>query len=165
MQPTHDHFMDRALALARVAVAEGNGPVGCVLVRNGRALGEGRNLVQTSVDPTAHGEMVAIRTVAAMLRTTDFSGVTLYTTAEPCPMCCWAIINAKISTLVLGARHAGFRSNDFGTYSVEALAAMTGRKLEIITGVRVRECEQLRYDALEAMVRRSRKKGRADGTV
>jgi tRNA(Arg) A34 adenosine deaminase TadA len=127
-------------------------------------LGEGRNLVQTTRDPTAHGEMMAIRNVAAILRTTDLSGVTLYTTAEPCPMCCWAIITAKISTLVLGARHAGFRSSDFGSYSVEALAAMTGRKLEIITGVRVRECEQLRYDALESMVRRTRQTGRADGT-
>lgn len=152
--------MDRAIALARQAMDEGNGPVGCVIVRDGRALGEGRNLVKTNVDPTAHGEMVAIRNVAASLQTTDLSGVTLYTTAEPCPMCCWAIIDANIATVVLGARHAGFRRSNFGSYSVEALAAMTGRRLEIITGVREKECEHLRYEALELMVRRTRQKSR-----
>jgi len=156
--------MDRAIALARVAMDEGNGPVGCVIVRDGRVLGEGRNLVQTSGDSTAHGEMVAIRNVAASLKTADLPDVTLYTTMEPCPMCCWAIINAKISTLVLGARHAAFRRSDFGNYSVEALSAMTCRRLEIIAGVRERECEQLRYDALELMVRRSRQDDRVRGT-
>lgn len=156
--------MDRAIALAKQAMNEGNGPAGCVIVRDGRALGEGRNLVMTSVDPTAHGEIVAIRNVATSLQTTDLSGVTLYTTMEPCPMCCWAIINANISTVVLGARLADFKRSDLGSYSVEALVGMTGRKLEIITGVRQRECEQLRYDALELMVRRTRKTGRIGGS-
>lgn len=156
MQATHDHFMARAMALARVSMDEGNGPLGCVIVCDGRLLSEGRNLVQTSVDPTAHGEMMAIRNAAAMIKTTDLSAVTLYTTMEPCPMCGWAILNANIPTVVLGARHAGFRSQPLGNYSLEALVAMTGRKLEIISGVRESECEQLRYDALERMVRQTR---------
>ena len=152
----HDHSMARAIALARTSMDEGNGPAGCVIVRDGQVLGEGRNLVQTSVDPTAHGEMVAIRNAAAILKATDFSGATLYTTMEPCPMCGWAIISAGIPTVVLGARLAGFRTSNLGNYSLEALAMMTGRKLEIITGVRENECEQLRYEALERMVRRTR---------
>jgi tRNA(Arg) A34 adenosine deaminase TadA len=163
MEPGHSHFMDRAIALAREAMDEGNGPAGCVIVRDGEALGEGRNLVETSFDPTAHGEMMAIRNVARSLRTTDFSGATLYSTMEPCPMCCWAIINANISTLVLGARHAEFRRRDLGSYSVEALAAMTGRRLEIIEGVRERECEDLRYAALELLLRKARESGPAGG--
>ena len=72
--------------------------------------------------------------------TVDLSGCTLYTSMEPCPMCCWAIIDSRISTLVLGGRHAGLKRKDIGTYSVEALVAMTGRTLEIITGVRDKEC-------------------------
>ncbi|MBM4255950.1 MAG: nucleoside deaminase [Deltaproteobacteria bacterium] len=136
----HNYFMDRALMLARVSLDEGNGPVGSVIVKDGRILGEGRNLVQTSGDPSAHGEMVAIRNVATSLKTTDLSGTTIYTTMEPCPMCCWAIITANIPTLGLGARHTAFKHNDLGNYSVEALATMTGRRLQIITGVREREC-------------------------
>lgn len=158
MQPEHTHFMDRALALARQAMDEGNGPAGCVVVRDGEIVGEGRNLVQTNVDPTAHGETEAIRNAATRLRTTDLAGATLYTTMEPCPMCCWAIITANIATVVLGARHASFRRSDLGEYSVEALAAMTGRRLELITGIREKECMDLRYDALALTVRQTRQK-------
>ena len=144
MNPDHNHFMDRAMVLAQQAMDEGNRPAGCVIVKDGRAVGEGRNLVYTGIDPTAHGEMVAIRSVATSLKSVYLSGCTLYTSMEPCPMCCWAIIDSKISTLVLGGRHAGLKRKDIGTYSVEALAAMTGRPLEIITGVREKECEDLR---------------------
>ncbi len=79
MTPDHQHFMDRAMALAQQAMDEGNRPAGCVIVKDGRAIGEGRNLVYTSFDPSAHGEMVAIRSVAASLKTVDLSGCTLYT--------------------------------------------------------------------------------------
>jgi tRNA(Arg) A34 adenosine deaminase TadA len=156
MQAEHDYFMDQAITLGYASMEEGNGPAGCVIVREGRVLGEGRNLVETSADPTAHSEMVAIRNVAASLKTTCLSGVTLYTTMEPCPMCGWAILNAGITTVVLGARLASFRSSALGSYSLEALTAMTGRKLEIITGIREKECVNLRHDALEWMVRKTR---------
>ena len=144
MKPDHNHYMERAMVLAQQSIDDGNRPAGCVIVRDGRVLGEGRNLVYTTFDPSAHGEMVAIRKVALDLKTVDLSGCTLYTSMEPCPMCCWAIIDAKISTLVLGGRHAGLGRKDIGTYSVEALVAMTGRPLEIITGVKAKECEDLR---------------------
>jgi len=153
--------MDRAIELAREAMDEDNGPSGCVIVRDGHVLGESRNLVQTNVDPTAHSELLAIRNAAALLGSTNLSGATLYSTMEPCPMCCWAIINANISIVVLGARIAGFRTSNTGEYSARALAEMTGRKLEIITGVREKECENLRYDALELMARRARQEGQA----
>lgn len=144
MKLDHNHFMDRAMVLAQQSIDDGNRPAGCVIVKDGRAIGEGRNLVNTEFDPTAHGEMVAIRKVAFELQTVDLAGCTLYTSMEPCPMCCWAIIDAKISTLVLGGRHAGLKRKDIGTYSVDALVAMTGRPLEIITGVREQECLDLR---------------------
>jgi len=141
---THEHWMERAMALAQQAMDEGNRPAGSVITRDGKFVGEGRNLVHTSTDPTAHGEVVAIRNTAAGLGTVDLSGCTLYTSMEPCPMCCWAIIDAKISRLVLGCRHAALGRKDIGTYRVEALVAMTGRPLEIVTGVLADECEAQR---------------------
>ena len=144
MASDHELFMDRAMALAAQAMSEGNRPAGCVIVKDGKVVGEGRNLVHTEVDPTAHGEIVAIRRTASSLGTVDLSGCTLYTSMEPCAMCCWAMIDAKISRLVLGCRHAQLQRKDIGTYSVEALVAMTGRALEIITGVRAKECEEQR---------------------
>jgi tRNA(adenine34) deaminase len=159
MHVDHNHFMDRALVLAREAMNEGDGPTGCVIVRDGRVLGESRNLVETYVDPTAHSELMAIRNVAASLKTTDLTGVTLYSTLEPCPMCGWAILNSNISTVVLGARLAAFKTKPLGSYSIEALAEMTGRTLEIVGGIRENECKAMRYEALELMVRRARQAG------
>ena len=144
MNVDHNVFMDRAMALAQQAMDEGNRPAGCVITRDGAIVGEGRNLVRTDTDPTAHGEVVAIRRTAINLRSVDLSGCTLYTSMEPCPMCCWAMIDAKVSRLVLGCRHAQMGRTDIGTYSVDALVAMTGRPLEIVTGVRALECEQQR---------------------
>ena len=144
MDGEHERYMDRAMALATQAMNEGNRPAGCVIVKDGKVVGEGRNLVNTEVDPTAHGEIVAIRRTALALGTVDLSGCTLYTSMEPCAMCCWAMIDAKIPRLVLGCRHAQLERKDIGRYSVEALVAMTGRRLEIITGVRAAECEAQR---------------------
>ncbi len=76
MPPDHQHFMDRALALAQQSIDDGNRPAGCVIVKDGRVIGEGRNVVYTASDPSAHGEMVAIRKVAAELKTVDLSGCT-----------------------------------------------------------------------------------------
>lgn len=153
MQPDHTAFMDRAIVLAREAIEAGDGPAGCVIVAQGEVVGEGRNRVRTSHDPTAHAELLAVRAAAARLGRPDLSGLTLYATMEPCPMCCGALFSAKISTLVLGARHAQFRTTELGAYSVEALAAMTGRTLEIVTGIREVECRDLRYEALQRSVR------------
>jgi len=140
----HEAFMDRAMALAQQSIDDGNRPAGCVIVRDGKIVAEGRNLVYTDVDPPAHGEIVAIRRAALSLGSVDLSGCTLYTSMEPCPMCCWSIIDTKIARLVLGCRHAAMKRKDIGNYSVEALVQMTGRPLEIITGVRAQECEAVR---------------------
>ncbi|HYC49454.1 MAG TPA: nucleoside deaminase [Burkholderiales bacterium] len=140
----HEQYMDRAMALAAESLTDGNRPAGAVIVRDGKVIGEGRNLVYSEVDPTAHGEIVAIRRAALNLRSVDLSGATLYTSMEPCPMCCWAIIDSKISRLVLGCRHAQMGRRDIGSYSVDALVAMTGRPLEIVTGIRAKECEAQR---------------------
>ena len=96
MALNHEHFMDICLELALKAGAEGNRPLGSLIVDDaGTILSQGTNRVYTDSDPTAHGEMVVIRDLSAKRRTQDLSGLTLYTSMEPCPMCCWAILETK----------------------------------------------------------------------
>jgi tRNA(adenine34) deaminase len=141
----HDYYMAIALELSRTAAAEGNRPIGSLLVNGqGEIVAQGGNRAYSDCDPTAHAEMVVIRQAARELGKLDLSGHTLYTAMEPCPMCCWAIVESNVSTLVLGGRHAGIGRTDIGRYSVEALLDLTGRTLELVTGVRTAECESLR---------------------
>jgi len=96
-------FMRLALEEAQAAVAEGNFPFGAVIVRQGKLLARGHNLVQGDDDPTAHGEVVAIRAACRSLRTASLEGATLYTTCEPCLMCTSAVMWARIARVVIGA--------------------------------------------------------------
>ena len=101
----HEQNMSRALALARTAFERGEVPVGAVVVGpDGAVLGRGRNRRQESGDATAHAEIEAIREACRALGDWRLSGCTLYVTLEPCPMCAGAVINARIPTLVYGAR-------------------------------------------------------------
>jgi tRNA(adenine34) deaminase len=141
----HDHFMTIALDLARKTAEEGNRPIGSVLVdAEGAIVTQGANRMYTDFDPTAHAETVVIREACAKLKTVELAGCTLYTSVEPCPMCCWAIIDSKISRLVLGGRYAALGRRDMGQYSVEAFLQFVGRSLELVTGVKAAECEELR---------------------
>ena len=100
-----EEYMSLALELAREAAAAGEVPVGCVIAdQGGNIIGRGRNRRQERPDATAHAEMEAIREACAALGDWRLSGCSLYVTLEPCPMCTGAIINARIPTLVFGAR-------------------------------------------------------------
>jgi tRNA(Arg) A34 adenosine deaminase TadA len=133
-------FMDMALDEARAAAAAGNLAVGSVIVRGGQVIGRGRNLVRTSGDPTAHAEIVAIRDASRGLGTPDLPGSTCYTTMEPCPMCCWALVIAGIERVVLGARHVDVGNTTVGDYTLERLLSMTRREMALSTGIAVDEC-------------------------
>jgi tRNA(adenine34) deaminase len=87
MPGDHERFMRMALDEATRGKAEGNVAVGSVIVRGDRVVARGRNLVMSTFDPTAHAETVALREAGQALKLVDFSGCTLYTTFEPCPMC------------------------------------------------------------------------------
>ena len=100
---THEDWMRRALDLARLSAAAGEVPVGAVLVRDGKVLGEGSNRPIGSADPTAHAEIVAIREAAGRVGNYRLPGSTLYVTVEPCTMCTGALVHARIETLVYGA--------------------------------------------------------------
>lgn len=99
-------FMDQALALAREAAADGEVPVGCVIVRGGEIVGRGRNRRETNRSALAHAEVEAIRQACETLGGWRLWECTLYVTLEPCPMCAGAIINARIPRVVFGARDA-----------------------------------------------------------
>jgi tRNA(adenine34) deaminase len=140
----HNHYMDTVLALCAEADNRGDCPVASVIVRDGEIIGRGSNRRATDGDPTAHAEVDAIRDAARNSGSPDLSGATLYSAMEPCPMCCWAIKEAGIGTIVLGARHAGMRRIDYGDYSVEKLITLTKSSLTVIDGIKVQECEAVR---------------------
>lgn len=96
-------WMSRALELAREAAAAEEVPVGAVIVRDGRVLGEGHNRTVGDADPTTHAEVVAIRRAAAALGDWRLLDTTLYVTLEPCTMCAGAIVLARIPRVVFGA--------------------------------------------------------------
>ena len=99
-------YMEQALALAREAAAEGEVPVGCVIVREGEIVGRGRNRRESAKSALAHAETEAIRDACEHLGGWRLWDCTLYVTLEPCPMCAGAIINARIPRVVYGASDA-----------------------------------------------------------
>jgi tRNA(adenine34) deaminase len=103
-QPMSDEaFMRRALELAQRAEAEGEVPVGAVVVVDGRIAGEGWNRPISSNDPTAHAEIQAMRAAAGALQNYRLPGATLYVTLEPCEMCLGAMFHARIARAIFGA--------------------------------------------------------------
>lgn len=100
----HQDYMARALALAEAAAERGDVPVGCVIVKDGEIIGEGRNRREENGDATAHAEMEAIRQACAHVGSWRLSGCTMYITLEPCPMCAGGIINARIDQVRYGAK-------------------------------------------------------------
>ena len=103
--------MTAALALAREAYAAGEVPVGCVVTdAEGKVIGRGRNRREENGDATAHAEIEAIREACRALGDWRLEGCTLTVTLEPCPMCAGAIINARVGTVVYGAKEPNFGS-------------------------------------------------------
>jgi guanine deaminase len=100
-------FLRRAIALAtRNVLTASGGPFGAVVVRDGKIVGEGANSVTTTNDPTAHGEVNAIRAAAKSLGTFSLAGCALYTSCEPCPMCLAAAYWARLDAVYYGASAA-----------------------------------------------------------
>ncbi len=97
-------FLRRAIALATENVLAGKGgPFGAVVVREGAIVGEGANAVTATNDPTAHGEVVAMRAAAQALGTFTLAGCALYSSCEPCPMCLAAAYWARLDAVYYGA--------------------------------------------------------------
>jgi len=98
------HWMQKAIELARQAAALGEVPIGAVVIHqpDGRLIGQGFNRRELDHDPTAHAEILALRQAAKSLGQWRLTDCTLYVTLEPCPMCAGAIVNARVAALVYG---------------------------------------------------------------
>ena len=100
----HERWMALALELAERGARLGEVPVGAVIVREGQLIGSGFNRPISACDPSAHAEILALREAATRAGNYRLPGATLYTTIEPCSMCAGALVHARISHLIFGAR-------------------------------------------------------------
>ncbi|HKX58730.1 MAG TPA: tRNA adenosine(34) deaminase TadA [Steroidobacteraceae bacterium] len=134
-------WMRKALELAARAEAEGEVPVGAIVVRDEAVLGEGWNRPIGSHDPTAHAEVLALRAAAGAVGDYRLGGATLYVTLEPCPMCAAAIAHARIARLVFGAwdPRQGAAGSVFNLVATDAM----NHRVDAFGGVLSEECGAL----------------------
>ena len=134
-------WMEKALDLARAAANAGEVPVGCVITdKDGTIIGRGRNRREENGDATAHAEIEAIREACSVLGDWRLEGCTLTVTLEPCPMCAGAILNARIPTVVYGAKEPVFGS--CGSV-IDLFFERYGHTPRVYGGVREQECAAL----------------------
>ena len=133
---TDERFMCLALEEARAAMAQGEIPVGAVVVAEGQVIGRGHNLTETLRDVTAHAERQAITAAAETLGGKYLTGCALYVTVEPCVMCAGAIGWSQLGRLVYGASD---EKRGFKRFAPKALHPKT----EVVCGVLEEECAQL----------------------
>ena len=108
-----NEFMKRAIELSIKSVNNGGGPFGSVIVKGDKIIAEGSNKVTSNNDPTAHGEIVAIREACKKLNNFSLNGCELYSTCEPCPMCLSAIYWARIDKIYYANTREDARKIDF----------------------------------------------------
>jgi tRNA(adenine34) deaminase len=141
-----EYWMQHAIRLAKRAAAEGEVPVGAVIIDNeiNRILGEGWNQPIRMVDPVAHAEICAIRQAAANRRNYRLTNTTLYVTLEPCVMCAGALIHARVGRVVYGAADpkAGAAGSVFSVLGTDRLNHI----VEVLPGVLDTECSHLLSD-------------------
>lgn len=142
IDPVQDErFMRAALAEALAAEAEGDVPVGAVVVQNGRIIARGHNQREVLQDPTAHAEMIALTSAAAHVESWRLEGCTLYVTLEPCVMCAGALVHARVERLVFGAMDP--KAGAVGSlYNIPADARLNHRP-PVTPGVLADECADL----------------------
>jgi tRNA(adenine34) deaminase len=135
-----EYWMRYALALASNAEAQGEVPVGAVLVRDNEVLGEGWNQSITLCDPSAHAEMLAMRMAGIKARNYRLPNTTLYVTLEPCAMCAGAMIHARIQRVVFGAYDpkTGAAGSMFSLLNDER----HNHQIEVVGGVLEEECAE-----------------------
>ena len=129
----HNIYMKEALREAARAEAEGEVPIGAVIVCRGRIIGKGHNMTERLNDPTAHAEMIAITAATEAMGGKYLNECTLYVTVEPCPMCAGALAWSQIGRVVYGASDP---KRGFSLFS----PSLMHPKTEVISGVLAEEC-------------------------
>ena len=140
--------MREALALARQADAQGEVPVGAVVVVDGECVGRGRNSPITTADPTAHAEMEALRMAGRAVGNYRLPGAALYVTVEPCAMCAGAMVHARVERLVYGAPEP--KSGAVASTARLFESPGVNHRVEVTAGVLADECAQLLIDFFAA---------------
>jgi len=151
-----DVWMTEALAEAVLAEANGEVPIGAVVVLNDLIIGRGHNRPISQNDPTAHAEMIALRDAARTLNNYRLPGTTLYVTVEPCLMCMGALLQARVRRLIFGCYNpkAGAAGSLYNVSNDPRL----NHQLEVTTGV----CGDESRDLLQRFFRNKRREGEKD---
>jgi tRNA(adenine34) deaminase len=140
--------MDQAIAIARKATSTGDVPVGAIIINaDGVIIGRGSNEREANSDPTAHAEIVAIRSAANRLQNSRLDGATLIVTLEPCAMCAGAIAQARISNLIFGAWDQ--KAGAVGSVWDVIRDPRALHKMNVTAGIREVECAKLLSDFFE----------------
>jgi len=154
MTEVHEQYMQEAIRLAQNAAAQGEVPVGALIVReDGLRLGMGFNQNVGNSDPTAHAEVMALREAGDFLGNYRLSNATLYVTLEPCLMCFTAMIHARVARLVYGA---GDPKTGFTRFLDEDRLAMFNHKMEIVPHI----LEEENAECIRAFFREKRERGK-----
>ena len=143
MTENHEKYMRLALDEARQALAQGEIPIGAVVVCRDRVIARAHHLTETLTDPTAHAEMQAITIAASELGGKYLTECTLYVTVEPCTMCAGALGWAQVPRIVYGCRD---EKRGFLTFAPHALHP----KAQLLGGILEDECRQLMQDFFRA---------------
>lgn len=136
-------FMSRAIELAKTAAQQGEVPVGAVIVKDGKIIGEGYNMREQKHNALSHAETEAINAACNALGDWRLDDCTIYVTLEPCPMCAGAIVNARIREVVFGAYDRTMGCMD----SVTDISALPfANAITVYGGIKEDECKQILTD-------------------
>ena len=146
--------MKEALIEARKAYMLGEVPIGAVIVKDGQVIARGHNLTDTSKDPTAHAEMIAIRAAAKALNGWRLPGCSLYVTVEPCSMCAGAMVWARIENLYIGAMDpkAGACGSVFNIAEEDRL----NHRIHVERGILEDECSSIMKEFFRELRRKNK---------
>ena len=140
-----ENWMRKAIHVARDAAKLDEVPVGAVVVdANGKILAAASNRTIANTDPTAHAEILALRTAAIRVGNYRLTGATVYTTIEPCAMCAGALVNARVARLVFGAHDERFGAVE--THFRICDSDELNHRIEITSGVLADNCRRLMQD-------------------
>lgn len=150
----HIHWMKEAIQEARKAEQLLEVPIGAVIVRNGEIIGRGYNLRETSLDPTAHAELIAIKQASEHLKAWRLLDCQLYVTLEPCPMCAGAIVQSRIPQVIYGT--ADPKAGCAGTLMNLLQEQRFNHRVDVVSNILQEECAEL----LSSFFRQLRKKNK-----
>ena len=154
-----EEFMKEALKEAEIALSAGEVPVGAVIVKDGAVIGRGHNLTESSKDPTAHAEIIAIRDAAKTLGGWRLLNCEMYVTAEPCSMCAGAMVLARLQKVYIGTPDS--KTGACGSLLNIIQDERLNHFIQIETGIMQQQCEII----MKSFFQKLRKKKSEEDTI